>query len=248
MPKMKKVLIILATALVVFACNGQTPKNKHTDATTTPKAITEKEAIEAFKKQKHRFEIKGYKIYYNDQLLKLDTIANFFDVFEKPIYKGGYEFVYDNKPFWARTSLGEVKDKKGRFIGYIDRIFIYFRPFFEGNRYYTEDFNDSKARAVKQMPVIDGYMLVEGHPIHKDTTPKELSEILAPIYGDNFGNLMGTPTIVFELKEDQIKEIIPHWGADKAYDNIFIGFDFIKDPKTKEVKGLKRVSYSNFMM
>ncbi|ASF43498.1 hypothetical protein CBG49_10665 [Capnocytophaga endodontalis] len=66
MPKMKKVLIILATALVVFACNGQTPKNKHTDTTTTPKTITEKEAIEAFKKQKHRFEIKGYKIYYRN--------------------------------------------------------------------------------------------------------------------------------------------------------------------------------------
>ena len=98
------------------------------------------------------------------------------------------------------------------------------------------------------MPVIDGYMLVEGHPIHKDITPKELSEILAPIYGDNFTNLMGTPTIVFELKEDQIKEIIPHWGADKAYDNIFIGFEFIRDPKTKEVKGLKSVEYSNFMM
>ena len=82
----------------------------------------------------------------------------------------------------------------------------------------------------------------------KCTTPKELSEILDPIYGDNFGNLMGTPTLVFKLKEDQIKEIIPHWGADKAYDNIFIGFDFIRDPKTKEVKGLKRVSYYNFMM
>ena len=66
MPKMKKVLIIFATALVVFACNGQTPKNKHTDTTTTPKTITEKEAIEAFKKQKHRFEIKGYKIYYRN--------------------------------------------------------------------------------------------------------------------------------------------------------------------------------------
>ena len=130
----------------------------------------------------------------------------------------------------------------------IDRFFIYFRPFFEGNRYYTEDFNDSKARAVKQMPVIDGYMLVEGHPIHKDTTPKELSEILAPIYGDNFGNLMGTPTIVFELKEDQIKEIIPHWGADKAYNNIFIGFDYLKDEKTKKIIGLKSVDYYNFMM
>ena len=233
---MKKVLIILATALVVFACNGQTPKNKHTDTTTTPKTITEKEAIEAFKKQKHRFEIKGYKIYYNDQLMKLDSVTHFIKRIGEPSFNKRGQIVWGTIPIWGfRYST-------------MERFFIYFRPFFEGNRYFTEDSHDPTAKPLKQMPVIDGYMLVEGHPIHKDTTPKELSEILAPIYGDNFGNLMGTPTIVFELKEDQIKEIIPHWGADKAYDNIFIGFDFIRDPKTKEVKGLKRVSYSNFMM
>ena len=236
MPKMKKVLIILATALVAFACNGQTPKNKHTDTTTTPKTITEKEAIEAFKKQKHRFEIKGYKIYYNDQLMKLDSVTHFIKRIGEPSFNKRGQIVWGTIPIWGfRYST-------------MERFFIYFRPFFEGNRYFTEDSHNPSAKPLKQMPVIDGYMLVEGHPIHKDTTPKELSEILAPIYGDNFGNLMGTPTIVFELKEDQIKEIIPHWGADKAYDNIFIGFDFIRDPKTKEVKGLKRVSYSNFMM
>ena len=236
MPKMKKVLIILATALVAFACNGQTPKNKHTDTTTTPKTITEKEAIEAFKKQKHRFEIKGYKIYYNDQLMKLDSVTHFIKRIGEPSFNKRGQIVWGTVPIWGfRYST-------------MERFFIYFRPFFEGNRYFTEDSHDPTAKPLKQMPVIDGYMLVEGHPIHKDTTPKELSEILAPIYGDNFGNLMGTPTIVFELKEDQIKEIIPHWGADKAYNNIFIGFDFIRDPKTKEVKGLKRVSYSNFMM
>ena len=233
---MKKVFIILATALVVFACNGQTPKNKHTDTTTTPKTITEKEAIEAFKKQKHRFEIKGYKIYYNDQLMKLDSVTHFIKRIGEPSFNKRGQIVWGTVPIWGfRYST-------------MERFFIYFRPFFEGNRYFTEDSHNPSAKPLKQMPVIDGYMLVEGHPIHKDTTPKELSEILAPIYGDNFTNLMGTPTIVFELKEDQIKEIIPHWGADKAYDNIFIGFDFIKDPKTKEVKGLKRVSYSNFMM
>ena len=233
---MKKVLIILATAFVVFACNGQTPKNKHTDTTTTPKTITEKEAIEAFKKQKHRFEIKGYKIYYNDQLMKLDSVTHFIKRIGEPSFNKRGQIVWGTIPIWGfRYST-------------MERFFIYFRPFFEGNRYFTEDSHNPSAKPLKQMPVIDGYMLVEGHPIHKDTTPKELSEILAPIYGDNFGNLMGTPTIVFELKEDQIKEIIPHWGADKAYDNIFIGFDFIRDPKTKEVKGLKRVSYSNFMM
>ena len=233
---MKKVLIILATALVVFACNGQTPKNKHTDTTTTPKTITEKEAIEAFKKQKHRFEIKGYKIYYNDQLMKLDSVTHFIKRIGEPSFNKRGQSVWGTIPIWGfRYST-------------MERFFIYFRPFFEGNRYFTEDSHDPTAKPLKQMPVIDGYMLVEGHPIHKDTTPKELSEILDSIYGDNFTNLMGTPTIVFELKEDQIKEIIPHWGADKAYDNIFIGFEFIRDPKTKEVKGLKSVEYSNFMM
>ena len=236
MPKMKKVLIILATALVAFACNGQTPKNKHTDTTTTPKTITEKEAIEAFKKQKHRFEIKGYKIYYNDQLMKLDSVTHFIKRIGEPSFNKRGQIVWGTIPIWGfRYST-------------MERFFIYFRPFFEGNRYFTEDSHNPSAKPLKQMPVIDGYMLVEGHPIHKDTTPKELSEILAPIYGDNFTNLMGTPTIVFELKEDQIKEIIPHWGADKAYDNIFIGFDFIRDPKTKEVKGLKSVDYYNFLM
>ena len=233
MPKMKKVLIILATALVVFACNGQTPKNKHTDTTTTPKTITEKEAIEAFKKQKHRFEIKGYKIYYNDTLLKLEKRDVFYKKLGNPFYDGDVA-VWNTIPMWADN------------YSTIDRFFIYFRPFAEG-REELSDLNPFYY-AAKRMPVIDGYMLVEGHPIHKDTTPKELSEILAPIYGDNFGNLMGTPTIVFELKEDQIKEIIPHWGADKAYNNIFIGFDYLKDEKTKKIIGLKSVDYYNFMM
>ena len=230
---MKKVLIILATALVVFACNGQTPKNKHTDTTTTPKTITEKEAIEAFKKQKHRFEIKGYKIYYNDTLLKLEKRDVFYKKLGNPFYDGDVA-VWNTIPMWADN------------YSTIDRFFIYFRPFAEG-REELSDLNPFYY-AAKRMPVIDGYMLVEGHPIHKDTTPKELSEILAPIYGDNFGNLMGTPTIVFELKEDQIKEIIPHWGADKAYNNIFIGFDYLKDEKTKKIIGLKSVDYYNFMM
>ena len=235
MPKMKKVLIILATALVAFACNGQTPKNKHTDTTTTPKTITEKEAIEAFKKQKHRFEIKGYKIYYNDTLLKLEKRVVFYKKLGNPFYDGDVA-VWNTIPMWADN------------YSTIDRFFIYFRPFFEGNKYFTPDIAGEKGVALKQMPVIDGYMLVEGIPIDKDITPQELKEALQPIYKENYGVLMGTPTLVFKLKEKQIKEIIPHWGADKAYDNIFIGFDFIRDPKTKEVKGLKSVDYYNFMM
>lgn len=230
---MKKVFIILIVAFITIACNGQTPKNKHTDTTTTPKTITEKEAIEAFKKQKHRFEIKGYKIYYNDTLLKLEKRDVFYKKLGNPFYDGDVA-VWNTIPMWADN------------YSTIDRFFIYFRPFAEG-REELSDLNPFYY-AAKRMPVIDGYMLVEGHPIHKDTTPKELSEILAPIYGDNFGNLMGTPTIVFELKEDQIKEIIPHWGADKAYNNIFIGFDYLKDEKTKKIIGLKSVDYYNFMM
>ena len=221
---MKKVFIILIVAFITIACNGQATLDAQ-----------RKEAIEAFKKQKHRFEIKGYKIYYNDTLLKLEKRDVFYKKLGNPFYDGDVA-VWNSLPIW------------GRCYSTMERFFIYFRPFFEGNRYFTEDSHDPTAKPLKQMPVIDGYMLVEGHPIHKDTTPKELSEILAPIYGDNFGNLMGTPTIVFELKEDQIKEIIPHWGADKAYNNIFIGFDYLKDEKTKKIIGLKSVDYYNFMM
>ena len=234
---MKKVFIILIVAFITIACNGQATLESQ-----------RKEAIEAFKKQKHRFEIKGYKIYYNDQLLKLDTIDSFLKVFGKPSYKKGIRLVYNNIPLWAKSPTGEAVDEKGRFVGTISDIFIYFRPFFEGNRYFTPDIAGEKGVALKQMPVIDGYMLVEGIPIDKDITPQELKEALQPIYKENYGVLMGTPTLIFKLKEKQIKEIIPHWGADKAYDNIFIGFEFIRDPKTKEVKGLKSVDYYNFLM
>ena len=41
---------------------------------------------------------------------------------------------------------------------------------------------------------------------------------------------------------------MPQCGADKSYDNIFIGFEFVRDPDTKEAKGLKAVEYYNFLM
>lgn len=227
---MKRKLLILFIALLAIACNGQQSSKENV------KPLTEQEALKVFKKQKHRFEIKGYKIYYNDQLMKLDSVSHFTKRVGEPAFDKGTDIVWNNFPVWGvRYST-------------MERFFIYFRPFFEGNQYFTENSHDPMTLPLKNMPVIDGYMLVEGLPIHKDTTPKELSEILKPIYGEHFVNLMGTPTIVFELKEDEIKEIIPHWGADKSYDKIFIGFEFIRDPKTKEVIGLKSVDYSYFLL
>ena len=227
---MKRKLLILFIAFLAIACNGQQSQKENV------KPLTEQEALKAFKKQKHRFEIKGYKIYYNDQLMKLDSVTHFTKRMGKPSFEEGTDIVWNNFPVWGvRYST-------------MERFFIYFRPFFEGNQYFTENSHDPMTLPLKNMPVIDGYMLVEGHPIHKDTTPKELSEILKPIYGEHFVNLMGTPTIVFELKEDEIKEIIPHWGADKSYKNIFISFEFIRDPKTKKVIGLKSVDYSYFLL
>ena len=227
---MKRKLLILFIALLAIACNGQQSSKENV------KPLTEQEALKVFKKQKHRFEIKGYKIYYNDQLMKLDSVSHFTKRVGEPAFDKGTDIVWNNFPVWGvRYST-------------MERFFIYFRPFFEGNQYFTENSHDPMTLPLKNMPVIDGYMLVEGRPIHKDTTPKELSEILKPIYGEHFVNLMGTPTIVFELKEEEIKEIIPHWGADKSYDKIFIGFEFIRDPKTEEVIGLKSVDYSYFLL
>ena len=221
---MKKVFIILIVAFITIACSGRATLDAQ-----------RKETIESFKKQKHRFEIKGYKIYYNDTLLKLEKRDVFYKKLGKPFYDGEVA-VWNTIPMWADN------------YSTIDRFFIYFRYFFEGNQYYTDDFTDPKTLALKQMPAIDGYMLVEGIPIDKDTTPQELKEALQPIYGENYGVLMGSPTLVFKLTEEQIKEIMPQWGADKSYDNIFIGFEFVRDPHTKEAKGLKAVEYYNFLM
>ena len=152
----------------------------------------------------------------------------------EPFYNKSGDIVWNTAPVW------------GMRYSTMERFFIYFRPYAEGREELSD--LDPFYYAVKRMPEIDGYMLVEGHPIHKDTTPKELSEILKPIYGEHFVNLMGTPTIVFELKEDEIKEIIPHWGADKSYKNIFISFDYLIDEQTKKVIGLKSVDYSYFLL
>ena len=222
---MKKVFIILIVAFITIACNGQATLDAQ-----------RKEAIESFKKQKHRFEINGYKIYYNDQLMKLDSVTHFIKRMGEPYYNKRGDIVWNTAPVW------------GMRYSTMEKFFIYFRYFFEGNQYYTDDFTDPKTLALKQMPAIDGYMLVEGIPIDKDTTPQELKEALQPIYGENYGVLMGSPTLVFKLTEEQIKEIMPQWGADKSYDNIFIGFEFVRDPHTKKAKGLKAVEYYNFLM
>lgn len=166
--------------------------------------------------------------------MKLDSVTHFIKRMGEPSYNKRGDIVWNTAPVW------------GMRYSTMEKFFIYFRPYAEGR----EELSDLYPfyYAVKRMPEIDGYMLVEGHPIHKDTTPKELSEILKSIYGEHFVNLMGTPTIVFELKEDEIKEIIPHWGADKSYKNIFISFDYLIDEQTKKVIGLKSVDYSYFLL
>ena len=168
--------------------------------------------------------------------MKLDSVTHFIKRMGEPYYNKRGDIVWNTAPVW------------GMRYSTMEKFFIYFRYFFEGNQYYTDDFTDPKTLALKQMPAIDGYMLVEGIPIDKDTTPQELKEALQPIYGENYGVLMGSPTLVFKLTEEQIKEIMPQWGADKSYDNIFIGFEFVRDPHTKKAKGLKAVEYYNFLM
>ena len=84
---MKRKLLILFIALLAIACNGQQSSKENV------KPLTEQEALEVFKKQKHRFEIKGYKIYYNDQLMKLDSVTHFIKrMGDLPIIKEGILF------------------------------------------------------------------------------------------------------------------------------------------------------------
>ena len=109
---MKRKLLILFIALLAIACNGQQSSKENV------KPLTEQEALKAFKKQKHRFEIKGYKIYYNDQLMKLDSVSHFTKRVGEPDFDKLTDIVWNNFPVWGvRYST-------------MERFFIYFRPFF----------------------------------------------------------------------------------------------------------------------
>ena len=189
---MKRKLLILFIALLAIACNGQQSSKENV------KPLTEQEALEAFKKQKHRFEIKGYKIYYNDQLMKLDSVTHFIKRMGEPSYNKRGDIVWNTAPVW------------GMRYSTMEKFFIYFRPYAEGR----EELSDLYPfyYAVKRMPEIDGYMLVEGHPIHKDTTPKELSEILKPIYGEHFVNLMGLLRSFLSLRKTKSRKLFPIGG------------------------------------
>lgn len=87
---MKKVFIILIVAFITIDCNGQATLDAQ-----------RKEAIESFKKQKHRFEIKGYKIYYNDQLMKLDSVTHFIKRMGEPFYNKRGDIVWNTAPVWG---------------------------------------------------------------------------------------------------------------------------------------------------
>ena len=96
---MKRKLLILFIALLAIACNGQQSQKENV------KPLTEQEALKAFKKQKHRFEIKGYKIYYNDQLMKLDSVTHFTKRMGKPSFEEGTDIVWNTAPVWEDVIL-----------------------------------------------------------------------------------------------------------------------------------------------
>ena len=254
-------------------------------------AISKKSSVESFKKQKHRIEIKGHKIYYNDNLLKLDTLTNTIKILGKPYYQESHEYVYDDKPLrvkilaeperdkngrwlfeyegkkysapkddskerdvvwelWSKAGGSKselyIKDKDGNYMGRATSYFIYLRPFEEGRKYPLND-SDPFEKAMKSTPVVDGYVLIDGVPVDKNTTISDIIKTLKPVVGNNLGKIMGEPVIVYELSEKEMKEIDPNWGSDKAYDRIFIGFEMIYDPVTKKSTGLKSIHYYCFM-
>jgi len=151
------------------------------------------------------------------------------------------------RELWANRDKDlYIKDNDGNYMGKATSYFIYFRPFEEGRKYPLND-NDPFEKAMKSTPVVDGYVLIDGVPVDKNTTIQDITKTLKPVVGNNLGKIMGEPVIVYELSEKEMKEIDPNWGSDKAYDRIFIGFEMIYDLATKKSTGLKSIHYYCFM-
>ena len=285
---MKKYFLVYAFLCLFISCKGQKKENIALPTTT------KNSSVESFKKQKHRIEIKGHKIYYNEKLLKLDTLVNTIKILERPTFQNPSEFLYNNKPIRAQISATPERDKNGRwlfkykdikyslppgnydqnkenekmwdlwskaggynsylylkdkdgnYMGRATSYFIYLRPFEEGRKYPLKD-SDPFEKAMKSTPVVDGYVLIDGVPVDKNTTIPDIIKTLKPVVGNNLGKIMGEPVIVYELSEKEMKEINPIWGSDRAYDRIFIGFEMIYDPVTKKSTGLKSIHYYCFM-
>lgn len=139
-----------------------------------------------YAKQKDRFEIKGYKLLYNDYLLRSDTVKSVLKIFGKPTIIDLGTLFYNNKPLTLSRKVvydnpgkpyserNYIIDKQGDTLKIIRKYRIHFQ------QYEPKYIADKRDSILMQIPPMEGFVKVNGFFIDKNTTMEELKQKLKP--------------------------------------------------------------------
>ena len=252
---------IFSLLLLLTSCKGQTnsvvqkPDNKN----------TRDSAMQAYLAQEHRFEFKDYKMYYNGQLIKADSVKNIVKLFGKP--DNAEELTYSDKPLSLSAKGGNVatdekgnllfmyegeiypdieenrnlyikggkyiseKDSEGNLIGVVDRFSIQMAPHQNPLKYGDPP---PRTKALMNIPPLNGYVLINGILVNKNTQLQDLRNQLREIKNGKMLIMTGTPIIIYE--PDPGHSFIEYDSKiDDSQDYIWISFQYDENEENAEL-------------
>ncbi|MGB6150978.1 MAG: hypothetical protein WBG48_03215 [Pricia sp.] len=169
---MKITTLCLALSLLVItsAC-GQNPKS-NVQKDTEPTEKSAEASMAAYRAQKHRFEVKTCKLYYNEQQVVLDSLH----LFEKVMgsdHIGEFDYYYREKPLSFRTKRVKFGDPREIVMD----VAIKLSPNAEVQRDLDMNFDIKKRDSMNYArPVLDGYLLIDGQLVNADTKIEDFNK------------------------------------------------------------------------
>src|SRR5690606_1236070 len=129
------------------------------------------DAMETYRSQEHRFEIRGCQLFYNDQHVVLDSIKTFERIMGDNYNSVDYiQNFYFDKP--VEFYIKACKVSEGEYRPCIERLSILMS---HKEKY---DLNYSWDSVNSLMPSLEGYILYDGVLVDEDTRIEDLNEQL----------------------------------------------------------------------
>ena len=194
---LKKIALALIT-LVVVGCNGQS-----TSA-----------ALEAYKKQEHRFEVRACEFFYNEKRVELYKPKSYYENIWGTNYKdyGTTNFYYD-KPFVFKDEIRSLKQKNIRDVVQLSIKFWQANPEKKNyNRY--KDFPYMKKG---QYILIDGIPF--GHGVSMKSLNRQLRNKGLQAFTEKFAGSSGIKAKGYSTCEN-FPQFFIHFSKDGELENV----------------------------
>ena len=168
---------------VLTACNGIKKENLLA-ADTNDTVINFQDALESYKAQEHRFEIKACKLYYNEQHVVLDSLH----LFEKVMgsnYSSDDDDYYNDKPISFQTKwLGKMYnldetnglDNRPRMVYSISIKLSDDTEFLKNRKEGYTSRLKQRDSLFYNLPTLEGYVLIDGQLINANTKIKDFNK------------------------------------------------------------------------